>query len=193
MQNRKITPIVGLMALVLALGACSGVKKSLGIGKQAAPDEFRVVSRAPLSLPPEFTLRPPAPGEVRPQEGTATQQARSAVFRENDNADKTLDEAVPDDGRSRGERALLFAAGADKTDSAIRQAIDQETAQINDDSQDFVDTLVFWREAEKPGVIVDPTAEARRIRENSALGRSPTSGRTPTIERKKKAILEDLF
>ena len=106
---------------------------------------------------------------------------------------RSLDEAVPDDGRSRGERSLLRQAGIEKTDSAIRQEIDRETAQINENSQDFVDTLVFWRAAEKPGVVVDPRAEARRIRENTALGRGVTSGRTPTIERKKKAILEDLF
>ena len=193
MRNRAVIPLVGLAAAMLALGACGGVKKSLGIGKQPAPDEFRVVSRAPLSLPPEFTLRPPAPSQIRPQEGSVTQQAKTAVFRATDGQARSLDEAVPDDGRSRGERSLLRQAGIEKTDSAIRQEIDRETARINENSQDFVDTLVFWRAVEKPGVVVDPQAEARRIRENNALGRDVTSGRTPTIERKKKAILEDLF
>ena len=33
--------------------------------RQAAPDEFQVVRRAPLMLPPDFNLRPPAAGRSR--------------------------------------------------------------------------------------------------------------------------------
>lgn len=179
-------------AVVLALTGCDGVKKQLGLAK-SQPDEFRVVSRAPLSLPPEFTLRPPQPGATRPQEGTTTQQARTAVFRADGGQSDLLGAAAQADGRSRGEQALLSAAGALNSDSSIRDRVDSETAQINEDSTDFIDDLVFWRQPEQPGVIVDAEAEAARLRENAALGRAATSGRTPTIERKKKAILEGLF
>ena len=179
-------------ALLLALSGCSGVQKSLGLTK-SKPDEFRVVARAPLSLPPDFTLRPPQPGAIRPQEGSATQQARTAVFRADDGQSDALTAAALADGRSRGEHALLNAAGALNSDSAIRQTVDLETQQINDESSDFIDTLVFWRDSEQPGVIVDAQAEAARLRENAALGRAATQGRTPTIERKKKAILEGIF
>jgi hypothetical protein len=73
---------VGLMAvavLAVGLGGCSGIRDSLGIGKHP-PDEFQVVSRAPLSMPPDFNLRPPQPGVPRPQEGTPRDQAQSALF-----------------------------------------------------------------------------------------------------------------
>jgi hypothetical protein len=198
MRNRPATALIatrGLLALglVLSLGACEGVKSQLGLGKQR-PDEFKVVARAPLSLPPDFTLRPPEPGTVRPQEGTATQQARTAVFRaEDQEGNQAMDAAIPQDGRSQGERALLFKAGATNSDSSIRNTIDNETAQFNESNQDFIDTLVFWRDKQQPGVIVDAEAEAARLRENAALGRGATSGQTPTIERKKEAILEGLF
>ncbi len=49
--------IVIILAVTALLGACSGMKKTLGIEKEA-PDEFMVMSRAPLSLPPEYNLRP---------------------------------------------------------------------------------------------------------------------------------------
>lgn len=183
----------GLIAVsVLLLGACEGIKQDFGFGK-SSPDEFRVVSRAPLSLPPDFSLRPPRPGIARPQEGTATQQARSAVFRATDGQPRSLDEVIPEDGRSRGERALLMAAGADNVEPNIRQLLNSETNEINENDQDFIDNLVFWREQEIPGVVVDAEAEAKRIRENAALGRSVSTGQTPTIERKKKALLEGLF
>ena len=184
--------IAGAISLILALSACEGVREQFGLTKQS-PDEFRVVSRAPLSLPPDFTLRPPEPGIERPQEGTTTQQARSAVFRLEQPKTQPLNERVNTDGRTLGELSLLKAAGADKIDPGIRRTIDLETQQLNAESEDFIDALVFWRDKETPGRVVDATAEAKRLRENAALGKAVTAGETPTIERKRKALLEGLF
>ena len=184
--------ITGAISLILALSACEGFRDQLGLTKQS-PDEFRVVARAPLSLPPDFTLRPPEPGIARPQEGTAAQQARKAVFRLEQPKTQALNEQVKADGRTLGELSLLKAAGADKIDPGIRQAIDSETRQLNAESDDFIESLVFWRDKESPGRVVDATAEARRLRENAALGKAVTAGETPTIERKSKALFEGLF
>ncbi len=184
--------ITGAISLILALSACEGFRDQLGLNKQS-PDEFRVVARAPLSLPPDFTLRPPEPGIARPQEGTAAQQARKAVFRLEQPKTQPLNAQVKADGRTLGELSLLKAAGADKIDPGIRQAIDFETRQLNAQSDDFIESLVFWRDKESPGRVVDATAEARRLRENAALGKTATAGETPTIERKSKALLEGLF
>ncbi|MCH8925606.1 MAG: DUF3035 domain-containing protein, partial [Proteobacteria bacterium] len=126
-----------------------------------SPDEFRVISRAPLSLPPDFTLRPPEPGIPRPQEGTATQQARKAVFRLEQPKTQPLNEQVKADGRTLGELSLLKAAGADKIDPGIRRTIDLETQQLNAESEDFIDALIFWRDKEMPGRVVDAAAETK--------------------------------
>ena len=192
MRREMRLRIAGAISLILALSACEGVRDQLGLNKQS-PDEFRVISRAPLSLPPDFTLRPPEPGIPRPQEGTATQQARQAVFRLEQPKTQPLSGQVKADGRTLGELSLLKAAGADKIDPGIRQAIDFETRQLNAQSDDFIEALVFWRDKESPGRVVDATAEARRLRENAALGKTATAGETPTIERKSKALLEGLF
>jgi hypothetical protein len=45
----------------------------------SAPDEFAVESRAPLTIPPDFDLRPPAPGAPRPQEVAAAEKAKKAI------------------------------------------------------------------------------------------------------------------
>lgn len=184
--------IAGAISLILALSACQGVREQLGLTKQS-PDEFRVIARAPLSLPPDFILRPPEPGIPRPQEGTAAQQARNAVFRLEQPKTQPLTEQVKTDGRTLGELSLLKAAGADKADPGIRRALDLETQQLNAESESFINALVFWRDKEIPGRVVDATAEARRLRENAALGKAVTAGETPTIERKSKALLEGLF
>ena len=66
------------LAGVLLLAGCSDFKKSIGL-EQGMPDEFAVESRAPLTIPPEFDLRPPTPGAPRPQEKSADQQAKDVM------------------------------------------------------------------------------------------------------------------
>lgn len=61
---RLLARIAPLAAIAITAAACGeGLKQDLGLSKQA-PDEFAVVRNAPLSLPPNFNLRPPKPGEV---------------------------------------------------------------------------------------------------------------------------------
>ncbi len=176
--------------LVLSLAACEGIRDQLGYKKQS-PDEFKVVSRAPLTLPPKFNLRPPEPGAPRPQVGTAAEQGERAITG-NSSGNGTA-AALGAGGKSAGEAALLTNAGADQTTADIRLLVNRETNQINEEGDDFINRLVFWRDPELPGTVVDPDAEAKRLRENAALGRDAGSGETPTIERRKKALFEDLF
>lgn len=192
MTRGMVLRLCATVALSVTLAACEGVRKQFGLTKQS-PDEFRVVARAPLTLPPDFTLRPPEPGVARPQEGTTAQQARKAVFRADEPKIPALDVSAAADGRSVGEQSLLRAAGAKDIDPDIRTVVERETLRLNAESEGFIDTLVFWREEELPGVIVDAQSEAQRLRENAALGEGVTSGRTPTIERGGKAFFEGIF
>ncbi len=66
---------IGALSL---LSACSGFKQMIGLD-QPMPDEFAVESRAPLTVPPDFDLRPPEPGAPRPQERSAEQQAEQVM------------------------------------------------------------------------------------------------------------------
>ena len=191
MTRTAIVGLFGAMGLVLALGACSNFSEQLGLSKKS-PDEFRVVAHEPLALPPNFQLRPPEPGAPRPQEGSARQQAQVAVFRAVPKSDSApvgdLDAAL-----TPGEQALLKSAGADRAEPNIRQLINRETSEINAADETFITKLIFWYTPAPPGVVVDPDAEARRLRENAALGRPATAGETPIIERKAKGIFEDIF
>lgn len=60
------------------LGGCAGFKQAIGL-EAAAPNEFEVESQAPLTIPPDFALRPPHPGEKRPQGASPSAQARRAM------------------------------------------------------------------------------------------------------------------
>jgi hypothetical protein len=89
--------------------------------------------------------------------------------------------------------ALLQNAGATGIDPNIRNEIDQETAEQIERDKSLVDRLVFWGEQEPYGIIVDPVAESKRLQENAATGQPVTAGETPTIKRKKRALLEGIF
>lgn len=71
--------ILALATAGAMLAGCSGgVQESLGL-KKKAPDEFAVVRNAPLSLPPNFSLRPPKPGAVGEGREPQRDQARALL------------------------------------------------------------------------------------------------------------------
>jgi len=74
MRNLKTAILLGSGCAMLA--ACGGS----GIFNRDRPDEFAVQRQAPLVVPPDFSLTPPAPGAPRPSEGTASEQALEALF-----------------------------------------------------------------------------------------------------------------
>ncbi len=74
---RKFAPLILLAGASAMLAACGG---GGGVFNRARPDEFAVQRQAPLVVPPDFTLTPPAPGAPRPSEGTASEQALDALF-----------------------------------------------------------------------------------------------------------------
>jgi hypothetical protein len=60
------------------IAGCTDFKKTIGL-EPTLPDEFAVESRAPLTIPPDFDLRPPTPGAPRPQEKSTNQQAKQLI------------------------------------------------------------------------------------------------------------------
>lgn len=68
------------IAIVAGLGAMTAACGSGGLLNRDRPDEFAVQRQAPLVVPPDFNLVPPAPGSPRPAEGTAAEQALEALF-----------------------------------------------------------------------------------------------------------------
>src|ERR1700760_4704272 len=79
MMRRTTFTSAALIALVtMALGGCSAFE-NLGGGKKVSPDEFKIVSHSPLTMPPNAELRPPRPGEPRPQETLPADQDKEAL------------------------------------------------------------------------------------------------------------------
>ena len=148
-----------IAAAGLVLAGCNSVSQSLGLDP-LSPDEFNVVAKAPLTLPPDFTLRPPVPGAPRPQEVEPQRLAQAALL--NPGVGGVAAPAVTTENRTAGEMALLGIAGAVDPDPSIRALVDLENAQLLNRGDGFLEQVLFWQQP-KPDVI-DPVAEAERLR-----------------------------
>lgn len=187
MTLRPFITVLTLFLLVISLPACERARESLGLGKNP-PDEFKIVSRAPLVVPSEFTLPEPTPGVTRPQELQPQQDAQVAMF------GAPLGSGT-ETQFSSGEQSILVAAQTEDEVADIRDTVDAEYAEMQLEGT-WVDDVTFWREEQDPTeVLIDPGKEADRLQSNSALGLPANEGEFDgvIVEPQEKALLEDLF
>lgn len=116
-QNHKI---ILFTASVLLLSSCQKTKDVLGFNR-VAPDEFSVVSNAPLSLPPEFEIRPPY--KKLKINNQLQDSAKNILFPNGES--KTVKTDID-------EATQLFIAKADiaSANSNIRETVNREYAEL---------------------------------------------------------------
>lgn len=185
-STARLTLAVCGIALALSLGACAKVRDQLGLTK-TSPDEFSVLTRAPLSLPPDYQLRPPEPGVARPQEVSVQDRVKAVLYNSSPQG------AGSDPTATVGESALLSLAGTGANQSNIRAIINRDNSIYAEEDGSFVESLIFWRDPLSGDIIVDAAAEDQRLQEAEATGESASAGETAIIERREQGILEGLF
>lgn len=126
-----LRPALAAAGLAIALSGC-GVGKALGDNKNA-PDEFAIATKAPLVVPPDYALRPPKPGESRPQELSPSERAREVLLGDPGAAPPT-----------EGEQFLLRKAGALSADSNIRNILNAENGGRGEKDRSIANQLIFW-------------------------------------------------
>ncbi|MBV9330478.1 MAG: DUF3035 domain-containing protein [Alphaproteobacteria bacterium] len=127
------------------LAGCDTIRAATGADKQP-PDEFAVLTKAPLIIPPDYNLHPPKPGAAPANQTEPTQSAEQALF----GADAVNAASAMPGNESPGEKLLLANAGAQNADPAIRQdlATDRNHA-LQSSSDDFTDAILFWQKPDK--------------------------------------------
>ncbi len=132
------------VGLVATLGGC-GFRDAVGLSKRP-PDEFSVVTKAPLIVPPDYGLRPPRAGAKGAGASDAGGSAARSVF------GKRTRSAATD--ASPGEIALLRQTGALNVDAGIRDQIRRDNGvggewddvYEDEDGKGFLDKLKFWKD-----------------------------------------------
>ncbi len=179
-----------LACLGPALSGCGEVREALGQGKRP-PDEFAVTARAPLSVPPEFGVRPPRPGAERPQEPPVRAGARGLVV--GGAAAAPAAGAGAPEGAGTGDAAMRRLLALDEAQPGIRETVDRETALFSYEKEYLLDGLLFWKEEPAPGALLDAGAERRRLEDNARSGKPATEGESPVIRRKSGGLFDGLF
>ena len=110
---RKLIPAL-LLLPALGLGGCAMMN-----GRSSTPDEFAVVRNAPLIIPPDYSLTPPAPGTASVSPGEAQSQAIEALF----------GGPAP---RSSAETSMLDSAGRDRATVGAKSSAGDPNTRIVD-------------------------------------------------------------
>jgi hypothetical protein len=184
-------------ALLAACGGSGDMRETLGLNRKA-PDEFRVYSRPPLNVPPEFNLHPPAQGTLATSDTGAGTTAHNRVLEGSTSsaspfsASPSPSPAAPvtaGTSASSADAQFLKNAGADKTDNHIRE-------QIEIDKMNGVtpkDSRYLFGAKKEDDTVVDAGGEADRLKKDKAQNKPPTEGETPVVTPKDKGILGDIF
>lgn len=166
--------LLSLMLIASPLSGCSNVKSSLGLEKES-PDEFAVITRAPLEMPSSLALPPPNLGAPRPQEQTMVEQAKESVFGKSKTKQNTS---------SPAEMALLEKAGTQNIEADIRKTVDKESSNLQNRNKPAMEKLLNVAIGDKTpsATVVDAKKEFERIQTNKKQGKKITDGKTPVIE-----------
>jgi hypothetical protein len=157
MHSRRLIQVALLLGASATLAGCESIRSAAGNDKES-PDEFAIVTKAPLVIPPDFNLRPPAPGTAPANQVEPTQAAQAALF----SADPATVAASLPGTMSEGERYLLANAGVQNADPAIRQQLASDNGLRGSD-QSFTNSLLFGDTSASGAKPVDADAEARRV------------------------------
>ncbi|HEY4115562.1 MAG TPA: DUF3035 domain-containing protein [Rhizomicrobium sp.] len=180
---------VAIASLGLALSACQDVREAAGLNKQA-PDEFAVVSKAPLIIPPDFNLKPPKPGAAPLNQTSPTVSAEAALY-SNDPA--AVAKSMPGN-YSDSEKMLLAQAGAANASDGIRQQITADNDKLQSADDSFTDTLLFGGPTDTADAPVNADAEKARIDANKDSKPAETQASdAPQIKKDDSGWLDGIF
>jgi len=171
-RSSQVMRAAVLVGVGLALCGCDTLRSAAGLEKKA-PDEFAVLTKAPLVVPPDYNLKPPRPGAAPTNQVKPTDAAQAALY---GNDPATIASSIPGNS-SQGEKLLLAYAGIANADPEIRQHLDSDRKNMLGADDSFTDEILFWKGPKTdPGKAVDADAEARRIdaqRAGQAPGQAP--------------------
>jgi hypothetical protein len=164
-RSRKIL-LLALLVGSAALSGCESVREAAGIAKEP-PDEFAVVTKGALIIPPDYNLRPPKSGAAPLNQMSPTDTAQSTLFGSDPN---TIAQLITG-SYSQGEKMLLANADAANPDHSIRQQIASDNAQQEGADQSFTNQVLFDTTPKDTSVNAD--SENHRIIESKEEGSNP--------------------
>jgi hypothetical protein len=163
----KASLLLLICALPLTVTGCSRVKDELGLTRRS-PDEFAVVRRAPLEMPPDLRyLPPPNPGAPRPQEMSPSEIAKASLLGGDPAAKPQSMAATPGATLDSNDASFLNQLGATGSDPNIRRTVDTEAVEDADNNRSAIQKLM-GKKGETEGQVLNPMEENQRLQKQGA-------------------------
>jgi hypothetical protein len=143
-----------LLCLPMAAG-CGDLREAAGLTKKS-PDEFAVTTTAPLVIPPDFNLRPPAPGAPPTNQSDPSTSAQTALFNSQD--PQTVASNMTGN-YSMAEKLLLANAGVQNADPGVRTKLRTDLRAMQAADTSFTDRVLGASPTPFTGQPVNPDAE----------------------------------
>ena len=188
LRSERLLRTAILLGAAAALSGCSTLQEAAGSSKEP-PDEFAIVTKAPLVIPPDYNLRPPKPGAAPTNQVAPTDAAQQALI----GADTATVAAAMPGNSSMGEKILLTHAGAQNADPTIRQDLVADDTALQTSSDSFTNQVLFWQAPPTTEAPVDADTAAGQVHADHPMGSQATQQQaqpdntTPDDDSKKKS------
>ena len=166
-----------LIIFSILVGSCASSDNLIKLS-EIPPDEFAVIRKDPLEIPPNFNLRPPGKSE---KSNLDSSKKAKEVF-----ADLIGDKKkniISDRDLTAGDSVLLEKSGFVENNSSIRELLTFENSRelLN---KGRIERLVESLVGESNEDILDPVQEKKRNQEQIATGDNFLKSQKPVIIRR---------
>ena len=178
--------------ILFSLTSCTGsdVKSTLGL-KKKAPDEFMVLSRPALTVPPAFDLPEPESAATGTPKDFSSNGAKSVLFGAS-SANKA--------SKSKAENLFLNKAGFENAHSDIREKLDEDIRATEEPTPEEGNEKGFFSRLFEPikldddqDPIINPASEKERIKDAKASGEKINGADAETIQTMGESTLDRIF
>lgn len=128
--------IVAGLGGAMLLSGCQSIREATGAAK-TPPDEFTVLTKSPLVIPPDFNLRPPQPGIASRNDPDAGETGGNLNLPQGGATAASLGATYSD-----GEKLLLTKTNALSVDPNIRKTITTDVG-LEDQGPGFAQKVLF--------------------------------------------------
>ena len=171
---RLLTTILALSVATAALSGCGELRQAAGLNKKS-PDEFAVTTKAPLVIPPDFSLRPPLPGAPPTNTLDPSDSAQQALF--SGASDPATVAASMRGNYTPGEKMFLANAKVDASDPSIRVRLNaDQRAAIQNADRSFTDRLLASPTTPDNGKPINADAEVNKGRKTTTPKKEESGG-----------------
>ncbi len=128
---KKFIIVMVILLPIFLTGCGSELAKVLGTDK-LPPDEFTILTKPNLIIPPEYNLRPPAEGEVRPTPQQPSRELQALLFNNSNSADDF----------SQSEINLMTGTDVAESVPNIKEVLDSEMRDVEEVNENLKTQII---------------------------------------------------